>query len=76
MNIFLTAGLFSLAWAEPKAELTPYDWRHTTYLQVFNPISLQDKLGNFGKLKTKLADFGHLNYGTSFIATLYHPIKA
>jgi len=46
-----------------------------SYLQITNPHELKEKIGYNGKLQTKMADFGHLNYGTSFVGQVYHASK-
>lgn len=40
---------------------------------VHTPLALKDMLGDGGELSVQQANFGHLEYGTSFLAQLYRP---
>jgi hypothetical protein len=48
-------------------------------LSVHHPLSLRESLRNDheedseGLLKARLANFGHLEYGSSFLAKVYYP---
>ena len=41
-------------------------------LRVQHPVDLREEIGNNGKVVAHLASFGQLQYGTSFLATIYY----
>ena len=45
----------------------------STGLQVFHPESLREKFGPDGVIQSHLGSKGHINYGHSFVSTVYYP---